>query len=538
MTESMNPYHSALSQVKKSPSIYLAGDSNSKELLYYGDFYIPRDKMQHHTLSLGSSGTGKSWLLKFSLATTLSYCTKGSKIKVIIIDTKGDLLPIAASSAQKNKVPLYYLNINDYRSIIPQESIAGYAWDIAKDCQGRDDLFFEALSTFFPLPERGEPFWAQTNQLLGTSKASASEKLNPHSWGLYDLYNFAFSSLSEMQQVLLETEIGQAVNERLIDSEATKTRDSVLIGFLVGMYQFSLAAAHQYYTPKERWFSIADFIRSGEGVLVIGQDLMARQASNPIIQAMFQCLVNIINMRPDRDNEPPDIFLYLDEFPYSGKLPKILDVLTFQRSKGVSAYLTAQGFEQIKAVYSADVANTLANNCDFKILFRTNSPETAEWSANLSGKVRSYEKSYSSSISASGGSVSINQNLVERPLYPSSHFINLPVANAKNGIYFHFISPYTYDCNNLIRISPEDVDYLKPPKLDIPFLIPKPAKYTKMPSLAEQAAHKAAKASSYFNTEEWINQYLNTDNPFINALRNEVLEFIRKNIRQSFNDLP
>lgn len=525
-----------LPHVIEQPRILVKEWKDDDEFLFYGNFYTTRSRLKHHTLSLGTSGSGKSLLLEISMAWALAHCKRGSGVKVIIFDPKDEFLPIAAHFAQKNHVPLYYLNISDNRAIKPQQGIAGYAWDIAQDCQGRSDYIKQALHSFLPLPEHGEPFWAKGAQSIALSAAKYLEQHNPGKWGLHDLYDCCFANIPELTALLKETSFGATIAERLVNSDATKTRDGVLLELILNMLDFQMAAAHQYYTPRERWFSIREFVK-GEGIVVISQDLSARAASNPIMQAMFQMCVNVYNARAGTWDSP-DTFMFLDEAPLYKKLGGITDVLTFQRSKGMSLYLTAQGIEQLMEQYGEYGAATIANNCSFKILCRTDSPTTAEWSVNLCGKKRSYEENRSYQYSAQGVSSSTSKTLVERTRFLDSDFTDIPDTNPYDGLYYFFLSPYTRGVTYKCWLSGEEIADLRPPKADIPGLIHKPARYLEMPSLKERRRQQTCtQANNAHHNQQWREEFINEhDDPGVQGVRAEILDFLDRLAEEGLDD--
>ena len=526
-------------QLATTTSRYLCGaNPNTPRLIPYGCHYIDMNDMKYHVLSLGATGTGKSLGLKSSMAHNLAYCLRGSGVKVVIFDPKGDLLPIANYFSQKNGVPLYLINIGDNRSIKPQDGVTGYAWDIGKDCGRSPSRTLEMLSILFPISDKDSPFWAQVIRLL--SLAAVEGKVN---FTLYNIYNLFFGSKESIDKVLERSEFGRIIKQRIFDSEAKETRDNILISGIATMMEFGAGAAHQYYTPRNRWLSLEDFVKGGEGILVFQQDLAARSASNPVIQAMFKTLMNQINTLPDlKDSDPPRIRFYIDEAPYLGKLSGLTEGLTFQRSKGVFFYIVAQEIEGLRNVYGKDITETIANNCDFKLLFRTNSAETAEWSVNLAGKERFYEDNQSFNQGQNGiWTQNISRQVVERNVFVSSDFLNLPAANKQNGIDFYFLSPYTSK-RVKYNLSPQEVEDFKPPKIPCPF-IPKDTKYSYMPSLEEQKKiNRCSKLSGTVakvrNDSNLLENYLTNDpHPIAKAIRMEIPKIIDQQLQAAISSL-
>jgi Type IV secretion-system coupling protein DNA-binding domain len=473
-------------------------------------------------MGIGTPGSGKTILLKMTLHSILKLCKRGSGIKVIILDAKGDLLPVANALTQANKVPLYYINQGDNRSITPSNGVTGNAWDIAKDCEGKENYIQEKLSIMFPVGER-EPMWQQAAQLL--ARASIVGKIH---WQLAMIYYFLFSGIKSMREVLNKTDFGRSIKEIIIDSSADKTRDGIIINAVSSIHRFGSAAAHQYYTPKERWLSLKEFISGGEGVLVIGRDSSTPEVSNPLVQAMFKSLVDYIKMRPDVEEK--DIFVFIDETPAFNKLPGLIDMLTFERSKGVSAYLTTQSIEALQEIYGDKAADTIASTCGIKIICLANSPTTAEWCVRMGGKKQVLRETSQYNRNSYGTLVhSAHRQYIERDCHTTSDFLHLPETNRVNGLHFHFFSPFTDRSNTLYCLSPDDVDYLKPPEIKCDF-IPLAADKMTLPPLSrlELGLEEAGQA---IDNPEWLEKY-KAENPELG----EMVYLMFKNLISETND--
>ncbi|BAZ36835.1 hypothetical protein NIES4101_27550 (plasmid) [Calothrix sp. NIES-4101] len=77
---------------------------------------------------------------------------------------------------------------------------------------------------------------------------------------------------------------------------------------------------------------------------------------------------------------------------------------------------------------------------------------------------------------------SFDRQYIERDCHTTSDFLHLPETNRKNGLHFHFFSPFTDRSNTLYRLAPDDVDYLKPPEIKCDF-IPLAADKMRLPPL-------------------------------------------------------
>ena len=97
------------------------------------------------------------------------------------------------------------------------------------------------------------------------------------------------------------------------------------------------------------------------------------------------------------DNEKPILFL-MDEFPRLGRIESVMGGLSTLAGRNVNLALIIQSKAQLNAVYGADNANIITDNCGYKAILKASEPETQKWCAELVGK---YEKEkHSSNYSA------------------------------------------------------------------------------------------------------------------------------------------
>ncbi|NEO33486.1 MAG: type IV secretion system DNA-binding domain-containing protein [Symploca sp. SIO3C6] len=432
------------------PLILVPPAKNERDYLFIGGYYMPLSKAEGHTLLVGASGSGKSKLTYPAIAHACSTLSPGNGL-VVIFDVKGDMYPLADYFAKKQEVPLHYFNATDARSNV---------WDIAKDADGYIDVLNELIHILIPAGDARDPFWIQGAQAVGMAVALSLIKTKRTDWGLHDLYNACFSDLEKLVEFLRHNSTNEPVIERILESDAEKTTAGILMQLSVALQSMRLAAAQQYHTPKEQWVSLKEVVDKG-GIMVIGQKPTSRASTTPLMRAMFKRLSDIILDLPEYTHPPT--YIYIDEFAYLGKqLPGVMDLLTFSRSKRCQVYLTVQNIDQLRENYGTHGAESIVSNCEFQVILRAGSVETAHWASRLCGQERTLQPSFS----RNAGGFAQNWSFVTRERLLADEFRMLPRASRLNGLHFVFISPYS----GVVRthLPPDMVDELTPPKSNTP----------------------------------------------------------------------
>lgn len=105
-----------------------------------------------------------------------------------------------------------------------------------------------------------------------------------------------------------------------------------------------------------------------------------------------------MSLAPNGDRR---LWFVIDELPSLQRLPSILRLLAEGRKFGAACVLALQGIPQLRAVYGADEAEAIAGLCNTHVIFRTNSPDTAQWASRLLGEREIAEAKEAMTYSAS-----------------------------------------------------------------------------------------------------------------------------------------
>ncbi|MBW4464665.1 MAG: type IV secretion system DNA-binding domain-containing protein [Pegethrix bostrychoides GSE-TBD4-15B] len=426
--------------------------SSSKYHIFFGGEFIDIAMLDGHFFLSGVAGSGKTLLTQIAQAGVLKAIKPGRNYRAIIFDTKGDVLPVLEGAG----VPYELMNINDIRAV---------AWDISEDCttfDAADQLGY----IFIPKDKASDPFWSDSARaiLVGVMKAFIYQ--HGRDWGLHDVAN----ALSLDETNLIKVLEGFPGNHGLINtifrSASDKTKDGIKMQLYTHLQKLTSAAVHSQHATNR--ISLRSFL-SSEGVLVISQDLTSRETSNPVIQAMFRMLVNLINASSDSSSRRT--FIFLDELRFIGLLSGLNEAAIFGRTKGVRLWLTNQVVEGIYALYGKNEAEEILANCIYKSVLRTTSPLTAKWAESLSGSIEVWEEVPSTGYGQGGASGGNQFQRHKREKFYDSEFLNLPLPNRKDGLTGFFTSP----TEGVMKNIPGDVlEALKPAVKNVPAQVSKP----------------------------------------------------------------
>ena len=406
-------------------ALLLSSRKAGPDPLWWAGTCQPIDSLEGHFLTMGKSGSGKSLTTKITLRSILMSLRPGRNRRVIIFDTKGDTLAFLQGMKNKGelKVPFQLLSINDQRSS---------AWHIAADVR-RYDKARDVVSALAPRTEAKDPFWQNCSSAVMTYCMKSLIKRYGTDWTFRDFYNANLSTIDHVQEILRWFDRGDEVVDMLFNKDASKTTAGIRTQLFTQLEPLEGLAA-QSQLADGPGISLEEVLKADQ-VLVIGQDFTARQSSQPFVQAVFQRLVELISASSDDDNA--HTFLVLDECRFLGKFPKLLELITFSRSKGAHCIITAQGIGGLQELYGRNVAEEIFENCDYKSLFNLGSRTSAEWAANLIGRVPIWD---ASGVSGTGANVSVNRQFRKKERVTYDDFLELPLPNKRHGLYGYFRS--------------------------------------------------------------------------------------------------
>jgi type IV secretion system protein VirD4 len=143
-----------------------------------------------------------------------------------------------------------------------------------------------------------------------------------------------------------------------------------------------------------------------------------------LLTQMARRLVERMDFAPDR---PPRnrLLLLLDEFPTLGHLPAFERNLGYFAGYGISSLLVCQDLTQLRGIYGPREAIT--PNCDYRVAFTPNMPETAKLLSDLCGETTVHHRHVSRRVGGLfGGQPTSTPTEARRPLLTVGEILNLP----------------------------------------------------------------------------------------------------------------
>jgi len=407
-----------------------------------------------HFLVTGASGSGKTTIINNMMATVLR---KGAAARALVYDPKQELIPLvdALRGISRSEVAPFSSEVH----ILNPFDARASAWNMAEDIDNA--VSARQLATIL-IPEGGAEtgsssfFTDATRDLLtGVLVAFIECVPNPKVWTFRDVI---LTMLYEpyLRFILNQTTIRGSEKRlpflwRLQETYLGKDADSRTVGNIkasistrLSIYE-PIAAAWHRSAPKPSspgMFSLVNWMKSADGILVLGNDEAARAALDPLNHALFKRVTELSLSRGEQSPEEKvsgenQTWFFLDEVREAGELDGLSRLLTKGRSKGACIVLGFQDIDGLRDVYGEEVASELCAQCNNVAVLRLNSPATAQWASDMFGRRLAVVRSTDRSIQAgreAGTSRSHGVAHEERPYLYTDAFLNQPTPKQLGAV--------------------------------------------------------------------------------------------------------
>ena len=178
--------------------------------------------------------------------------------------------------------------------------------------------------------------------------------------------------------------------------------------------------------PQGGGISLREWLRDGTGWLFLPYLPAYSSLLAPLFTALVNLLMTEVLMLPDYPSRR--IFFVLDELGNLLKLQKLSQLVAVGRSKGAAVILGTQTIAKLNARYGPEVVKDIMNNCNLKLIFRLNDPDSARFAEQLLGTVEAEEKRRTDSLGVLDykDGVSISTYVTQRSIVLASEFMHLP----------------------------------------------------------------------------------------------------------------
>ena len=393
----------------------------------WGGLMIPQERLDPHFAVTGVPGSGKTVTIRMLMGTVLPGPKRQPQHRALVYDPKGDMYGILlglgiAPEAIRVLHPFY------------EDS---WAWDIAKDVQD-DASAREVASILAPEDERSaHPYFSRASQdILRALILSFHEAAGAH-WVLNDLVE-ACGTQEKLERAMGLTEEGRELYSTYF-KQAPDTASNIFSTLRTKVGPYATIGRLWARTGQARMLSLSKWLTE-KSVLILGSDDANRRALDPINQALFKRLSELVNSRPDTEDD--ETWFFLDEARTAGKLEGLLDLLGKGRSKGAHVVLGFQDIDGSRYLYGKEQAAELFGLCGNTAILRLNSPETMNWASQYLGNYEYNRESISQSYGPHGTTSGINIALAKREAILPAQFRDFPPTGPQNGLTGVFVTPH------------------------------------------------------------------------------------------------
>ena len=332
----------------------------------WGGFDVPGEIAAANVLCVGALGAGKTRMHRELMRSLVPTITPESDRRVLICDTKGDLVSELHEMGPSAEVLIF--NPLDKRSI---------AWDVATDAQTAVEVrdFVEAL---FPADDRGTGgFFVDAARLIVGGVIDSFNRIHRRNWDLRRLV-LVTRSRPRLERVLAGSNL---VEQYFSGSDTFANIQNVIANAMEGLKPIAAAWNH-----TDRKISLRQWAAKGRSILVLGPGCEKDGSVQVVNRAAFSIIAKVVLA----GLESPGLsrlWFFCDDLPAAGRLDSLLAMLNL-RSKGVRCVLGVQALEGLTSAYGdRQTAMEIAARCATVSWLRLASAETAEWASKRTGGV-------------------------------------------------------------------------------------------------------------------------------------------------------
>ena len=412
----------------------------------FGGLLIPEQDSQAHFAFTGTTGSGKTLLMRLLQQSTLCHVGMGVGYRAIVYDAKQDAMPLLSAYCDRSR--LFTLNPFDDR---------GVAWDIAADVT-EPRVALEMAFTLIPEASESQPYFANASRHLTYGVMLSFMRRGPD-WTLADVLR-ALSSAKRCRKVLEQHPHTTGIVEHYFSDERLLNDIFSTIATKMLLYE-SIAGCWD--AANER-ISLKTW-STEEMILILGNTEISRFAIDNINRCIFKRASDLILSKSEGTAERS--WFYIDEVSEAGRLP-ISSLLKKGRSKGgrvAIAYQSISGLRDPK-LFGQHQTDDILGQIGNRYFGRIECPETAEYAARVIGDQEIRQVSTSQTHSRQGSSTTNNATPVVRRAVLPSEFMSIAPCDTTNGLTGLFTTRSSLPAWDII--PPEELfGMLIPPASDV-----------------------------------------------------------------------
>jgi len=440
-----------------SPESTEASETDEGRQVFFGGDYLPADEATKHFLAVGTTGSGKTIVLRLLMQSALPDIGSGNDTRAIIYDAKQDMMSILASIVDPGLICT--TNPFDQR---------GAAWCLWRDVR-EPRVAVEIAFTLIPREHESQPFFSDAARHL-TYGVMTSFMLSGREWEFADLVR-TLRSQRILKQVLRQHNYTREIIHLYFRDK--RLLSNIMSTIATKMLPFEPIAAA--WESAEQRFSMEDWIRQ-EQALILGNSETSRAAIDAINRCIFKRACDLTLSLPEsftRSN-----WFIVDEVSEAGKHDSLVSLLKKGRSKGAKVVLATQSISGLRdqKMYGPHFTDEILGQIGNRFIGRLECPETAEWLSRLIGDQEVVQISRGSSSTSgqhSSSTTTVTRSTAVRRAVLPAELMSIPGANSSRGIsgYYLLREGGCY----FTTISGETVfgDWLEPANPDVPDFVPR-----------------------------------------------------------------
>jgi len=358
---------------------------------------IPYQLLSNHVAVIGSTGTGKSTVIKHKIEHSKSVGDKG-----IVLDINGELYSQVGS--EKDVV----LSLFDKRSAF---------WDFEfEKAQNLNISPIKIAEYLIPTENAREAVWWKAprimmEELIVTCKTSAK---------LWDI-------IKDPTEDLIDHLYGLAV--RAAGKKDTRTYYNMVISLILDCRFFGFL--NYWPTRNEKKsspFSILEWTQNTDPrwvfIIVDEKDI---PIMSPLLKLWFNIAIHgILSRKPY--NDLPAIALVIDEMRSVGKLDLLPSAVNRMRKYGGQGFFGWQSNYQLQHLYGASDASSIVSGIGTQFIFNIASEKEAKEHSQAFGNQEVKRKSFSVTygLTNHGDRETLGEQIVTKPVVSATEIMSLP----------------------------------------------------------------------------------------------------------------
>lgn len=326
------------------------------------------DGLDHHSMILGSTGSGKSRLLCMPMIGIMANAGES----FIVTDPKEELFKMTSGMARAQGYQVVVLNFRDVSKsdtwnplLIPHELYKKGDRDHAMS------LLNDFVMTLSAADKTQEQFWLQMAQslilanILLLFEAGEKEQVNMHSLSRMCLDYGRPRKQNALYQLLeyINPDSIAGMNYAGVCVDAEKTQSSIM-GVVHSILRVFNTQEELLHMMSDSSFDMRSFGRQKTAVYLIVPDEKStfHFLVSTFIKQCYEMLIGEAH-REDDMRLPVRVNFVLDEFANLPAIPDMPNMISAARSRNIRFHLVIQSMNQLFSKYGHD-ADTISSNCE------------------------------------------------------------------------------------------------------------------------------------------------------------------------------